>query len=368
MTSGKRAEVICNLDPLKWDDFVAQAPGGNHLQTSQWAEVKKPFGWEAQRILIQEDNKVLAGAQIFQRSLARFGKIAYITKGPLFARLDLNLAERLLFIIRKTYCQNRLVILSIQPANNAEIIEDILIRMGFRAGRLELAPTASVILDLCEDSDKIFRCATETVRRKVRKSRREGITCREGGKDDLPAFYQLYLATGRRHSFIPYPEEYFLRMWRVFAEAGSIALLLAHFQGEPVSGILLIGYRDTVTMKYLGWSGKYSELCPNHALLWYGIEWSKAKGYQFFDFEGVDRESAKLILNGQELPEVFKKSHDFFKFTFGGRLVLYPQTYDWIPNPLFRSLYQFTKPTMDNQSASSKVVEWLRKRGSFSTN
>ena len=37
-------------DP-EWDNWVAAAPGGHHLQTSGWGYVKAGAGWHARRIL-----------------------------------------------------------------------------------------------------------------------------------------------------------------------------------------------------------------------------------------------------------------------------------------------------------------------------
>ena len=65
-----------------WDEFVESLPDGHHEQTSLWGQVRAQNGWEVGRILVREDEKIMAGAQMMTRPLGRFGKLAYVTYGP----------------------------------------------------------------------------------------------------------------------------------------------------------------------------------------------------------------------------------------------------------------------------------------------
>ena len=68
-----------------WDDWVAAAPGGHHLQTSGWGYVKAAAGWRATRILVRNRGRILGGCQLLARGIPLLGAIAYVPRGPLLA-------------------------------------------------------------------------------------------------------------------------------------------------------------------------------------------------------------------------------------------------------------------------------------------
>src|SRR5262245_16348561 len=68
-----------------WDAFVAQTPGGDHVQTSLWAQVKAAANWRAARVVVAHGQTVVAGAQLLFRPLPLAGAIGYVPKGPLVA-------------------------------------------------------------------------------------------------------------------------------------------------------------------------------------------------------------------------------------------------------------------------------------------
>ena len=141
--------------------------------------------------------------------------------------------------------------------------------------------------------DSILSQASRQTRQNIRRGKREGISVRTGNQEDVDLFFELHLATSKRQNFLPYPREYFKEMWKEFSPTGNIQILIAEYQNKPVSGLLIIPFRDTVLAKLLGWSGEFKEFRPNDILFWESICWSQSHGYKFFDFEGVNPEGAK---------------------------------------------------------------------------
>ena len=76
-----------------WDSFVAGTPGGHHVQTSLWAQVKAILGWQAVRVVVYQGDNIVAGAQMLMRSLPVGGAIGYVPKGPVCAAGGLALLE-----------------------------------------------------------------------------------------------------------------------------------------------------------------------------------------------------------------------------------------------------------------------------------
>jgi len=65
------------ISASQWDQFLANWPQAHLLQTSAWAALKKPFGWDADWVQSAD-----AGAQILFRRLPLGLSVAYIPKGP----------------------------------------------------------------------------------------------------------------------------------------------------------------------------------------------------------------------------------------------------------------------------------------------
>ncbi|MBZ0308692.1 MAG: peptidoglycan bridge formation glycyltransferase FemA/FemB family protein, partial [Anaerolineae bacterium] len=55
--------------PEQWDTFVAVQPRAHVLQLSAWGDLKRAFGWEADRVALVEDGQIVAGAQLLFRRL-----------------------------------------------------------------------------------------------------------------------------------------------------------------------------------------------------------------------------------------------------------------------------------------------------------
>lgn len=322
-------------DP-QWDSFVALTPGGHHVQTTFWAQVKAIAGHRVVRLVSADQHNIVGGAQMLMRTVPALGTMGYVTKAPLCASDDPCLLEQVVEGLLSLGRKHHLRYLVIQPPNDGECIAAQLTLMGFRRSSLELASAATVTLDLNSGLEDIWRQMKRQNRQNIRRSEHDGLVVREGTETDVRTFYRLHLATSQRQEFTPYSERYYEGMWRLLDPPGYIKLLLAEYQGEPVSALLLVPFADTVIAKKLGWTGLHSNHRPNHLLFWESIKWAKAHGYRCFDFEGIDPDGAKAIVEGKPLPESLYRTWTFFKLNFGGKVVLYPGSYDYVYNPLVR--------------------------------
>jgi lipid II:glycine glycyltransferase (peptidoglycan interpeptide bridge formation enzyme) len=351
-----------NMRDPEWDAFVATVPGGHHVQTSLWGQVKALLGWDAVRVIVTDRREIVAGAQMLIRRMPLIGAVTYIPKGPVCAREDVGLSELVLDEICRVSGTNHTTLVAIQPSNNGQATIDLLPPRGFEPSSLELAPTATILINLAPGPDAILAGMKRQTRQNIRRSERAGISVHEGTEDDLPAFYTLHEATSRRQKFPPYPKEYFTHMWKVLEPHGYITVLLAKLEDEVVSALLLVPFGDTVIAKILGWSGLHGDRRPNEALFWGSIQWARSRGYSYFDFEGIDPIGARAILRGESLPESLRRTPDFLKHGFGGQVVLYPEAYDRVSNPVLGWAYRKASPRIGGESPASKLMDRLRKR------
>jgi peptidoglycan pentaglycine glycine transferase (the first glycine) len=350
----------CETEEPDWDVFLAETPGGHHLQTSLWAQVKATSGWHASRIIVTREEQIVAGAQLLTKPLRLFGTIGYLPKGPLFNSNDPELRNLILNELQQLIRKCRIVYLIIQPPHGGETFSYRLSCSGFRLSRNSVAPTATVLVSLTMHLDTLLAQMKPKTRYNIRVGHRKGMRVREGTVDDLHTFHNLLVITGHRNNFTPEPLEYFRTLWRIFHLHGNIKLFLAEYRCEAVSALLAIPFGNAVVYKRGAWSGNHGNYHPNEVMHWAVIKWAKSQRYSYYDLEGIDPTVAKALVNGEPYPNIHTQDLTFFKIGFGGNVTLLPNAYDYIPNPIYRLAYISVFSKIVNSPVGSKAYRYIR--------
>jgi lipid II:glycine glycyltransferase (peptidoglycan interpeptide bridge formation enzyme) len=323
-----------------WDDYLAQTSGGSHIQTTKWAQVKAQLGWRAWRVFATDNRKIIGGAQMLLRPLALGLSIGYVPRGPVMMNFQPKLAQQIVNTLKKVAGHEKCLMLSIQPPQNGQSFSALLQKNQFTPSSLEVAPTATVLIDLTPEPDEILARMKRGTRYNIGLSSRKDITIDEGDQQALKEFYKLLRMTSKRQNFKIFPMEYFKGMWDSFDMDGNIKLFLAKYNTQVVSAQLAIAFGDTVVNKWTVWSGQHAKLRPNEGLIWGVMQWAKAQGYRYYDLEGIEREAAERILRDEDLPKSMKATVSHFKLGFGGDVVLFPPSYTFVPNPFAKWVYR----------------------------
>jgi lipid II:glycine glycyltransferase (peptidoglycan interpeptide bridge formation enzyme) len=335
MPAGRGFEVTVHRDGADpdWDAFVERSPGGHHVQTTRWAEVKEVVGWGAARVVVRRDGKPLAGCQLLLRRLGSLGSIAYAPRGPVLAdSAGPDVLEASLDALDELVRAERVRYLKVQPPAGREDAVARLEARGYFPSGLETAPTATVLVDLRRPPEEILAAMRTNTRRNIRRAQRTGVSVRAGDEGDLGAFYGLVQATGRRQGFSPYPARYYEQIWRSFAPRGQAQLLLAEHAGMTLSAVLLVAFGQSAIYKMGGWSGPGARVRPNELIHWAAIEWARERGYRYYDLEGIDLAIARALLAGADIPETADRGLSHFKLGFSSEVAIFPAAYDYSRN------------------------------------
>jgi lipid II:glycine glycyltransferase (peptidoglycan interpeptide bridge formation enzyme) len=331
--------VTETLSDPRWDAFVERAPGGSHIQTSLWGQVKASSGWHVRRLVIEHQGNIVGGAQFLLRKVPVLGYVGYVSHGPLLAANDPRLGAHVIREMKRTAAQERIRFLIVQPPHGNEALGQHLQEWGFQPGTTAVAPTATVLVDLTATEDEILAQMRQKTRQNIRSAQKKGMIAREGSEEDLDTFYQLLEVASERRGFSPEPPDFYKELCRVMEPAGYLKIFLAEHEGETISSLVITPFGDTVVCKRGAWSGKQPGLHPNHFIFWSVMRWGKANGYRYCDLDGIERERAVDILDGNNLHAERKYSTDDFKTQFGGEVRLLPGPLEYVPNPLLRWLY-----------------------------
>jgi lipid II:glycine glycyltransferase (peptidoglycan interpeptide bridge formation enzyme) len=354
--------VSSDSEDREWDAFLAASAQGHHVQTSLWAQVKTPLGWSAVRLVVKRGPDVVAGAQMLIRLLPLVGGIAYVPRGPVCETDDAGLVTLIIDHLHRIARLRRVQYLVVQPPCSHAPLVSQLEASGFRASAIEVAPRATILLDLSADLNALLAGMQRRCRHYVRSAERKGLAFRCGTEADLPTFYRLHVATSKRQNFSPFSIDYFWQLWRVLAHRGQLKLFLVEHGGEALSAQVVVAFGNTVLAKSIGWSGRGRDLHPNESLLWGVIQWAKSQGFRYYDFEGIEPQTATAILRGEAIPESMQHSPTGFKLRFGGRVTLFPPAYDYLYNPLVHFACRALGPMLARGPMLAKAAARLRTR------
>ena len=197
---------------------------------------------------------------------------------------------------------------------------------------------ATIMLDLRPPPEAILAQMKPKWRYNIRLAERKGIRVRMGGAADLPLFHRLSEVTAARDGFPIRTEEYYRTAFNLFARSDSAALLVAEYEGKPLSALMAFVCGRMAIYLYGASSDEERNRMPNHLLQWRAMLWAKERGCEVYDLWGIPSTGDGGQGTGdtaERLPEGLLK----FKEGFGGRVVRYAGAFDVVYNrPLYRVL------------------------------
>ncbi len=330
----------------EWDRFVDSAPGGHHVQTSRWAQVKAVLGWDAARVVVRNNGEIVSGGQVLLRRLSRLVTIAYAPRAPLVAEAHPASLAPLLRGVDELARVERIVHLKLQPGIDDPGVASALRARGFQPSDLAPGPTATTRVDLADAPERILARMRSGARSNIGKARRKGVTVRAGNEADLASFVELVKATSQRQGFPAYPADYYEAMWHQFSGDGHARLLVAERGDRVLSAVFLIGWGDSVIYKMGGWSGERTSVHPNELTHWEAMRWAQAGGYRYYDLDGIDPTAAVGLLEGESL-DTTGLGVTHFKLGFGGEVVLFPGAYDFTFRPILGTAIRHVLPRLN---------------------
>jgi lipid II:glycine glycyltransferase (peptidoglycan interpeptide bridge formation enzyme) len=296
-------------------------------------------GYRARRFVLDEGNAIVAGAQLLIRHLPLGGAVAYVPLGPVLGSVSPELVDNLVARIHRIAAQDKITYLAVQAPRGQEALTAKLQALGFSPSLVDVAPNASVLVDLSQSLDALLAKMHKTTRYDIRAAQRKGITVREGSQNDLGILRGLLAATASRQQFRTLNEKYLCEVWRLFSLGQHIKMFVAEFEGKPVSAAVVVAFGDTATYWKGGWSGQHGNRYPNEAVQWAAIQWAKSQGYRYYDFGGIPRALANAVLAGESVRNQVNYSVGFYKLGFGGQVELFPEALGYVYNPLLRRIW-----------------------------
>ena len=332
--------VTSALDDPDWDRFLQSVPQGEFEQGCCWARYKQTAGWQCSRALIRQDQQIVGGFQLLWRP-TRFGRIGYVSRGPVAAVENLETVDRLVELLIESAKRLRLAAMVVHPPARSRHMASRLPPDRFAPNRLLGIITATLFLDVSSGMGAVEAQMSKNTRKHIRQAARMGITVREGSEEDIGPFFRLMLETCRRQNVRPNPptESAVRALWDAWRGLGNCRLTIAEYERRPISALLCMGWGDVVTLWKKGSLPEPFHGTPMELLYYETFLWANRQGYRYCDFGALRRLTAETLIQGLPLSDEQKSSRDFFNLKFGGNPVLLPEAYLHFSNPLARRAY-----------------------------
>jgi len=322
-------------DPQEWRRALQRLPDPHVLQTWEWGAFKERHGWQATRLLWEDEGEPRAAASVLTRRAGALPlQVMYVPKGPALDYDDPALLARVLDDLEGLARRGRALFVKIDPdvqvdTARGEQATELLQRRGWRLSREQVQFRNTLLLDLTPNPDELLARMKSKWRYNVRLAARRGVCVREGGQKDLPLLYRMFRETSQRDRFIIRPKSYYRDVWGTFIAAGLARPLIAEVEGEPVAMVILFCFGRRAWYMYGASRTLYRERMPNHLLQWEAIRWARAQGCTVYDLWGA--------------PDVLDESDPMwgvyrFKRGLGAELARHIGAYDY---PTVRPLYRF---------------------------
>lgn len=300
--------------------YAAQADAvqASLLQRWAWGRFKERHGWTVARAA----NDDFVVQVLFKRKLGV--TIGYVPRGPAADWMNSRIGG--CFAALDGLCKKAgAALVLIEP--DASFPSDFsLKRFGYTKTDLSVQPLRTIIVRCDKDDDALLAAMKQKTRYNVRLAAKRGITVRQGGVDDLPAFWSLLQTTATRDAFGVHTLDYYADLLRFFPPPNQGALLCAEYGGKIVAAAILL--RGGPMAIYLAGasSDTHREHMPTYALQYAALQWARNVGCTHYDLWGIPPTDTPPDAAQGEQQNVRDGLWGVYRFKqgFGGEVVSYP--------------------------------------------
>jgi len=338
------------LNKIKLDEFVAAQLHSQFLQSWDWGEFQRAVGQGVWRLgVFNEQNQLIASAQIIQHKLPLKKSYLYCPRGPVFNNnvTDEQKIKALELILSKA---RDIVIATSQTEEIFFRLESILNPQSLRldsgqASILNLKQTKSIqpantlILDLTQSIEQLLTNMHPKTRYNIKVAERHDVIIVE--EKNFAAVWPLFLQTSKRDKFGIHSKNYYQKMLETIP---WIKLWTAIYKNQIIAAAIVGNCGDTVTYIHGASDYDFRQLMAPYLLHWTLIQSVKNQNYKYYDFYGIapttnpvpsKAEGNKPQTLSRAKPRETNHKHPWsgitrFKMGFGGQVINYPGTFDFI--------------------------------------
>ncbi|MFC1634157.1 lipid II:glycine glycyltransferase FemX [Planctomycetota bacterium] len=289
---------IDDIEQAQWMEYASQFADYSIYQTWAYQDVCAELdGHKVSRAIVQDEhNEIVAMSHVRIRRVMGFS-IGYILAGPMFLRKDgaCGCSVEVMKALHDAYLGPVVNVLRVVPNINDDPenqrFVDVFEANGFQ--RLEkIAPYRTLILPLGCSSETLRQGLHQKWRKKLRKAEKAGVEVIERSDEEpFKVLNDFYQDLRERKGFKGVEPEIFARSQSALSDSEKMSLVVAYFNGEPVTVHLTSHLGDTAVALLVAGNEKGYSCWSSYLAWWKALTTSNDKGMKQFDFGGIDIEN-----------------------------------------------------------------------------
>ena len=286
--------ILQENDKEKYKEFLEKHERCNFQQSLEWAKVKN--NWKSEVVLAEDkQGNIIGSISVLIRKIPIFGNLMYSARGPICDIHNEEILKQLTDGLKEIAKKYNAMVVKIEPdiKSDDKTFRNIVTKLGYNIKDdaknfdEEIQPRYVFRLDIKDKTEEeVFALFHSKTRYNIRLAGKKGVEIKEGTKEDLKDFHRIMLETGERDNFITRTLEYFERMYDALAP-NHMKLLMAYYEGKPISGVIPIFYGNKTWYLYGASSNAYRNVMPNYLLQWEMIKMAIARKDDIYDLRGV---------------------------------------------------------------------------------
>ncbi len=320
----------------EWEDFLFLCKEKTFCHSWNWGEFNNSMGDKIWRFGVF--NHELIAVFLVIKIKARRGSFLFIPHGPIFLNnINREAIKNILDYLKELGKKEKAIFLRISPLflknqDNDKIFKDL----GFIDAPMHMHPEITWELDLNLNEEELLKNMRKTTRYLIRQAEKDKDIeiIKSIDKKDLEEFKKIYEKTAKRHSFVPFSENYLEKELEVFSKDNEILIFSGKYKEETISSAMIIFHSNRGF--YHQGASLSSKIPVSYLLQWEAIKEAKRRGCEKYNFWGI-------VPDTEENKNHPWKGLSLFKKGFGGYEKDYIKTKDYLLNLRYWLIYVFEK-------------------------
>jgi len=252
----------------------------HYTQSEEYATFMQKVGWQ----VIPYEHFV------YKRKVPLLGSIIKVPRTPLkidYQKLDI-LAKK-----------NKALLVKIEPHfvlenNDKEKALRFLKDQKFSLDNFPICQTKTILVDLTQKEEQFLKSLRSETRHHLRKSWKQNLLMEIISNDSSPKaekiltkFYTLFEKCAKERNFYSPFEKQMKDLWESFKQKATIILIYEKDNPEPLSGTLVLTYKNTAYYKYGASIPHGRKKYSSYFLFWEMFKWAHQRNLKTFDLEGI---------------------------------------------------------------------------------
>jgi len=295
------------------------------VQTWEWGEFQQSQGHKIFRFgVFDQKNKIVSAYTISFHQIPKTKfSIGTILRGPV---VDDDMLQN----IKQVALEQNAIFVKLEPNIPKS-------QASMQFSNLVVSPKVAFyphtfIIDTTKTEDELMASLHPKTRYNIKVANRHGVEIKEATNDKgFEIYLKLLLSTTKRQGFYLHTAKYHRDLWQLLQHTDIPHIMLASYQGEVLSAFMIFKLKDRLFYPYGASLDTYRQVMAPTLLMWETIKLAKKLKCLTFDMWGC------LGPNAQEGENGF--GFHRFKQGFGGQMLEYVGTYDFVINPNLYKIY-----------------------------